>query len=59
MQSGAASTCSTSDAIKKMQDISNPNYTYPQATPIDGTIHIDPTPTSGVPFGFSNILNAK
>ena len=52
MQSGAASTCSTSDAIKKMQDISNKNYTYPQVTPIDGTIHTDPTPTCRMtPYG--------
>ncbi len=52
MQSGAESTCSTYDAIKKMQDIGSKTYDYPQAKPIDGTIHVDPTPTCRLtPYG--------
>ena len=52
MQSGAESTCSTYDAIKQMQEIGSKNYDYPQAKPIDGTIHTDPTPTCRLtPYG--------
>lgn len=54
MQSGAASTCSTADAIKKMQDIVNQPIVLPTIPPADYTIHMDPTPTPGVPYGFSN-----
>jgi len=55
MKSGAASTCSTANAIKKMQDIVNePLPAVPTAAPIDGTIHIQDTPTTTVPVGFRN-----
>lgn len=54
MQSGAASTCSTAKAIEEMNNIAHPTIVYPQANPIDGSIHIDSTPTPVVPYGYSN-----
>jgi len=40
-------------ALQEMYDLSHPNFTYPQASPIDGTIYIVPTPTPlQVPVGY-------
>lgn len=54
MQSGAKSTCSTYEAIDNMNEVAHPTINYPQASPIDGSIHIDNTPTPTIPYGFSN-----
>ncbi len=54
MQSGAKSTCSTYEAINNMNEIAHPTINYPQASPIDGSIHMDNTPTPVVPYGYHN-----
>lgn len=41
-------------AIQEMYDISHPTYPPIIVPTIDGTIHIEVTPTTGVPYGFSN-----
>jgi len=54
MKSGALSTCSTADAIKRMQEISNVTYAPIHVPTIDTSINFEPSPTIGVPFGYSN-----
>jgi len=52
MQSGAIGTCSLEKSIQKMQEITNKNYSYPQAEPLNGTIHMESTPTCRMtPYG--------
>jgi hypothetical protein len=59
-QQQAINTCNTSNndtslqsAIDQMYQLSHPNYTLPTAAPIDGTIHMAPTPTPLlVPVGY-------
>jgi len=56
MQSGAASTCSLYDSIKKMKEISNFDLPTIAVPKVDYSPHTDPTPTCRMtPYGcFSN-----
>lgn len=54
MQSSAASTCRTAGVIQEIYNISHSTYPAIVVPTIDGTIHMEVTPTVGVPYGFSN-----
>jgi len=59
LQRDAASTCSLQASLDAMGAIGSQPLPSVVVPSIDTAIHMDPTPTIGVPFGFSNYPDAK